>query len=197
MEKIPETQPAELQRNEAAAAYTAAYSGSGPISGELIPAHFKLGAVLVIIALAVPVFLQPNLVSVAKVLMFYFMLSVGSICLAIFFFQGWILDKLRLAEDIADMVQDEATVQLTMVNHKLADLNYRFVEKHDVSTTEVLPDFLKNLTPFAMLFLNKEKSMMRWAMLGMKFAKSAMDLYKARENDSGKHGREHRTREHT
>lgn len=196
MEKTPDTQAAEIQRSEAAAAYTAAYSG--PISGDLIPAQYKVGAALFVIALAVPVFLQPNLVSVAKVLMFYFMLLVGSLCLAIFFFQGWILDKLRLAEDIADMVQDEATVQLAMVNHKLADLNYRFVEKHDASTSEVLPDFLKNLTPFAMLFLNKEKSMVRWAMLGMKFAKSAMDLYKARENDNGKPvSRDHRTRERT
>ncbi|PZM80916.1 MAG: hypothetical protein DKT66_16905 [Candidatus Melainabacteria bacterium] len=196
MDKTPETQAADIQRSEAAAAYAAAYSG--PISGELIPAQYKVGAVLALIALAVPVFMQPNLVSAAKVLMFYFMLCVGSFCLAVFFFQGWILEKLRLAEDIADMVQDEATVQLTMVNHKLADLNYRFVEKHDASTSEMLPDFLKNLTPFAMLFLNKEKSMMRWAMLGMKFAKSAMDLYKARENDSNKHAsRSYRTRDIT
>ena len=106
MEKTPDTQAAEIERSEAAAAYTAAYSG--PISGDLIPAQYKLGAALVLIALAVPVFLQPNLVSAAKVLMFYFMLAVGSICLGIFFFQSWILDKLRLAEDIADMVQDEA-----------------------------------------------------------------------------------------
>lgn len=195
MEKTPDTQAAEIQRSEAAAAYSAAYSG--PISGDLIPAQYKVAAVLFVVALAVPVFMQPNLVSAAKVLMFYFMLSVGLLCLTIFFFQGWILEKLRLAEDIADMVQDEATVQLTMVNHKLADLNYRFVEKHDASTSDVLPDFLKNLTPFAMLFLNKEKSMVRWAMLGMKFAKSAMDLYKARENDNGKQvSSDRRTREH-
>lgn len=195
MEKTPDTQAAEIQRSEAAAAYSAAYSG--PISGDLIPTQYKVAAVLFVVALAVPVFMQPNLVSAAKVLMFYFMLSVGLLCLTIFFFQGWILEKLRLAEDIADMVQDEATVQLTMVNHKLADLNYRFVEKHDASTSDVLPDFLKNLTPFAMLFLNKEKSMVRWAMLGMKFAKSAMDLYKARENDNGKQvSSDRRTREH-
>ncbi|MBX9948579.1 MAG: hypothetical protein K2Y39_05430 [Candidatus Obscuribacterales bacterium] len=195
MEKTPDTQAAEIQRSEAAAAYSAAYSG--PISGDLIPTQYKVAAVLFVVALAVPVFMQPNLVSAAKVLMFYFMLSVGLLCLTIFFFQGWILEKLRLAEDIADMVQDEATVQLTMVNHKLAELNYRFVEKHDASTSDVLPDFLKNLTPFAMLFLNKEKSMVRWAMLGMKFAKSAMDLYKARENDNGKQvSSDRRAREH-
>ncbi len=86
MEKTPETQAADIQRSEAAAAYTAAYSG--PISAELIPAQYKVGAVLVLIALAVPVIMQPNLVSAAKVLMFYFMLSVGSVCLVVFFFQG-------------------------------------------------------------------------------------------------------------
>lgn len=185
MEKTPESHAKEVQSSEAAAAYAAAYSG--PISADLIPTQYKVIAVLVVIALAIPVFLQPNLVSAAKVIMFYFMLAVGVISLSIFFFQGWILEKLRLAEDIADMVQDEATVQLAMVNHKLADLNYRFVEKHDSSTSDVLPDFLKNLTPFAMLFLSKEKSMVRWAMLGMKFAKSAMELYRARENDTRDH----------
>jgi len=185
MEKTPESHAKEVQRSEAAAAYTAAYSG--PISMDLIPTQYKVIALLVVIVLAIPVILQPNLVSAAKVIMFYFMLAVAVISLSIFFFQGWILEKLVLAEDIADMVQDEATVQLAMVNHKLADLNYRFVEKHDSSTSEVLPDFLKNLTPFAMLFLSKEKSMVRWAMLGMKFAKSAMELYKARENDTRDH----------
>jgi hypothetical protein len=185
MERTPESHAREVQSSEAAAAYAAAYSG--PISADLIPTQYKVMAVLVVIALSIPVFLQPNLVSAAKVIMFYFMLAVAVISLAIFFFQGWILEKLILAEDIADMVQDEATVQLAMVNHKLADLNYRFVEKHDTSTSEVLPDFLKNLTPFAMLFLSKEKSMVRWAMLGMKFAKSAMELYKARENDTREH----------
>lgn len=185
MERNPDSQVAEIDGSQAAAAYTAAYSG--PISSDLIPTQYKVIAALVVIALAVPVFLQPNLVSAAKVIMFYFMLVVGVISLTIFFFQGWILEKLMLAEDIADMVQDEATVQLALVNHKLADLNYRLVERHDASTTEALPAFLKNLTPFAMLFLNKEKSMVRWAMLGMKFAKSAMELYKARENDSRGH----------
>lgn len=185
MERNPDSQVAEIDSSQAAAAYTAAYSG--PISADLIPTQYKVIAALIVIALAVPVFLQPNLVSAAKVIMFYFMLVVGVISLTIFFFQGWILEKLMLAEDIADMVQDEATVQLALVNHKLADLNYRFVEKHDASTSEVLPAFLKNLTPFAMLFLNKEKSMVRWAMLGMKFAKSAMELYKARENDTREH----------
>lgn len=185
MERTPNSQATDIQSSEAAAAYTAAYSG--PISADLIPTRYKVIAVLVVIALAIPVFLQPNLVSAAKVMMFYFMLAVGVVSLSICFFQGWILEKLILAEDIADMVQDEATVQLAMVNHKLADLNYRFVEKHDSSTSEVLPDFLKNLTPFAMLFLNKEKSMVRWAMLGVKFAKSAMELYKARENDTRDH----------
>jgi hypothetical protein len=185
MERTPNSQATDVQSSEAAAAYTAAYSG--PISADLIPTRYKVIAVLVVIALAIPVFLQPNLVSAAKVIMFYFMLAVGVVSLSICIFQGWILEKLILAEDLADMVQDEATVQLAMVNHKLADLNYRFVEKHDSSTREVLPDFLKNLTPFAMLFLNKEKSMVRWAMLGVKFAKSAMELYKARENDTGDH----------
>lgn len=185
MEKTPESHAKEVQSSEAAMAYTAAYSG--PISADLIPVQYKVIAGLTVIALAIPVFLQPNLVSAAKVIIFYFMLAVAVISLAIFFFQGWILEKLVLAEDIADIVQDEATVQLAMVNHKLADLNYRFVEKHDTSTSDVLPDFLKNLTPFAMLFLSKEKSMVRWAMLGMKFAKSAMDLYKARENDTRDH----------
>ncbi len=185
MERTPESHAQEVQSSEAAAAYTAAYRG--PISADLIPTQYKVIAVLVVIALTIPVILQPNLVSAAKVIMFYFMLAVGVISLSIFFFQGWIMEKLTLAEDIADMVQDEATVQLAMVNHKLADLNYRFVEKHDSSTSEVLPDFLKNLTPFAMLFLNKEKSMVRWAMLGVKFAKSAMELYKARENDTRDH----------
>ncbi len=185
MERTPNSQATDIQSSEAAAAYTAAYSG--PISADLIPTRYKVIAVLVVIALAIPVFLQPNLVSAAKVMMFYFMLAVGVVSLSICIFQGWILEKLILAEDIADMVQDEATVQLAMVNHKLADLNYRFVEKHDSSTSEVLPDFLKNLTPFAMLFLNKEKSMVRWAMLGVKFAKSAMELYKARENDTRDH----------
>ncbi len=190
MEINPNSQASDIQRSEAAAAYTAAYSG--PITSDLIPAQYKVMAAVFVIALAVPVFLQPNLVSAAKVLMFYFMLVVGVICLSICIFQGWILEKLRLAEDIADMVQDEATVQLAMVNHKLADLNYRFVEKHDASTSDALPSFLKNLTPFAMLFLSKEKSMVRWATLGMKFAKSAMDLYKARENDT----RDHAAREY-
>lgn len=185
MEITPESHAKDVQSSEAAAAYAAAYSG--PISADLIPTQYKVMAVLLVVALAIPVILQPNLVSAAKVIMFYFMLAVGVVSLAIFFFQGWIMEKLILAEDIADMVQDEATVQLAMVNHKLADLNYRFVEKHDTSTSEVLPDFLKNLTPFAMLFLSKEKSMVRWATLGMKFAKSAMDLYKARENDTRDH----------
>jgi hypothetical protein len=185
MERNPDSQVTEIDSSQAAAAYTAAYSG--PISGDLIPTQYKVVAGLIVIALAIPIFLQPNLVSAAKVIMFYFMLVVAVISLTIFFFQGWILEKLMLAEDIADMVQDEATVQLALVNHKLADLNYRFVEKHDASTSEVLPAFLKNLTPFAMLFLNKEKSMVRWAMLGMKFAKSAMELYKARENDTREH----------
>ncbi|MCC7527662.1 MAG: hypothetical protein IT342_04010 [Candidatus Melainabacteria bacterium] len=185
MERTPNSQATDMRSSEAAAAYTAACSG--PISADLIPTRYKVIAVLVVIALAIPVFLQPNLVSAAKVMMFYFMLAVGLISLSICIFQGWILEKLILAEDIADMVQDEATVQLAMVNHKLADLNYRFVEKRESSTSEILPDFLKNLTPFAMLFLNKEKSMVRWAMLGVKFAKSAMELYKARENDRRDH----------
>lgn len=185
MERTPNSQATDMRSSEAAAAYTAACSG--PISADLIPTRYKVIAVLVVIALAIPVFLQPNLVSAAKVMMFYFMLAVGLISLFICIFQGWILEKLILAEDIADMVQDEATVQLAMVNHKLADLNYRFVEKRESSTSEILPDFLKNLTPFAMLFLNKEKSMVRWAMLGVKFAKSAMELYKARENDRRDH----------
>lgn len=190
MDNTPSTNETGPDSNQAAAAYTAAYSG--PISADLIPMQYKVIAGLIVIALAVPIFMQPNLVSAAKVLMFYFMLTVATICLTICFFRAWILDKLQLAEEIADMVQDEATVQLAMVNHKLADLNYRFVEKHDVSTTEVLPAFLKNLTPFAMLFLNKEKSMVKWAMLGAKFAKSAMELYKARENDTrGQRDREH------
>ena len=189
MERTPDTQTADIQSSEAAAAYAAAYSG--PISSCLIPLQYKVVGAAVVIAMAIPVFLQPNLVSAAKVIMFYFMLVVGVICLAICFFQGWILEKLRMAEDIADMVQDEATVQLTMVNHKLADLNYRFVEKHDATTSDVLPSFLKNLTPFAMLFLNKEKSMVRWAMMGAKVAKSAIELYKAREKDT----RDHATRE--
>jgi len=191
MNNTPSTNETTVDSNQAAAAYSAAYSG--PISADLIPMQYKVIAALLVIALAVPVFLQPNLVSAAKVLMFYFMMVVGVICLTICVFRSWILDKLELAEEIADMVQDEATVQLAMVNHKLADLNYRFVEKHDASTSDVLPDFLKNLTPFAMLFLSKEKSMMKWAMLGAKFAKSAMELYKARESDTRGHGtREHR-----
>jgi hypothetical protein len=191
MENTPITRETETESSQAAAAYTAAYSG--PISADLIPMQYKLIAGLIVIALAIPVFMQPNLVSAAKVLMFYFMLVVAVICLAICFFRSWILDKLQMAEEIADMVQDEATVQLAMVNHKLADLNYRFLEKQDASTTEVLPAFLKNLTPFAMLFLNKEKSMVKWAMLGSKFAKSAMELYKARENETrGQGAREHR-----
>lgn len=191
MDNTPSTNERASDSSQAEAAYTAAYSG--PISADLIPMQYKVVAGLIVIALAVPVFLQPNLVSAAKVLMFYFMLAVATICLSICFFRSWILDKLQMAEEIADMVQDEATVQLTMVNHKLADLNYRFVEKHDASTSEVLPDFLKNLTPFAMLFLNKEKSMVKWAMLGAKFAKSAMELYKARDKDTrGRDAREHR-----
>lgn len=191
MDNTPSTNERASDSSRAEAAYTAAYSG--PISADLIPMQYKVVAGLIVIALAVPVFLQPNLVSAAKVLMFYFMLAVATICLSICFFRSWILDKLQMAEEIADMVQDEATLQLTMVNHKLADLNYRFVEKHDASTSEVLPDFLKNLTPFAMLFLNKEKSMVKWAMLGAKFAKSAMELYKARDKDTrGRDAREHR-----
>ncbi|MBA3859356.1 MAG: hypothetical protein C0507_20825 [Cyanobacteria bacterium PR.3.49] len=191
MDNTPSTNERASDSSQAEAAYTAAYSG--PISADLIPMQYKVVAGLIVIALAVPVFLQPNLVSAAKVLMFYFMLAVATICLSICFFRSWILDKLQMAEEIADMVQDEATLQLTMVNHKLADLNYRFVEKHDASTSEVLPDFLKNLTPFAMLFLNKEKSMVKWAMLGAKFAKSAMELYKARDKDTrGRDAREHR-----
>lgn len=186
MNSEPNSQLEETRRSEAAAASASAYSDaySGPVSAELIPVQYKLLAGLVVIALAVPIFMQPNLVSAAKVLMLYFMLAVSVVCLAVCVFQVWILEKLRLAEDIADMVQDEAMVQLAVVNHKLADLNYRFFEKPDTTATEILPDFLKNLTPFAMLFINKEKSMMRWATLGMKFAKSAMDLYKAREKDS-------------
>lgn len=191
MDNTPSTNERASDSSQAEAAYTAAYSG--PISADLIPLQYKVVAGLIVIALAVPVFLQPNLVSAAKVLMFYFMLAVATICLSICFFRSWILDKLQMAEEIADMVQDEATVQLTMVNHKLADLNYRFVEKHDASTSEVLPDFLKNLTPFAMLFLNKERSMVKWAILGAKFAKSAMELYKARDKDTrGRDAREHR-----
>ena len=109
MDRTPNQPVPEAQRSESAAAYAAAYDG--PISLDLIPAKYKLLAILVVIALLVPVVMQPNLVSAAKVMMFYFMLAVGTICLSICVFQNYIVEKLRLAEDIADFAQDEATVE--------------------------------------------------------------------------------------
>jgi len=165
---------------EAALAYTSSFDVP-LISADLIPPQVKVVSVLLLISLAVPIFMQPNLVSAAKVIMIYVMVSFSAVALVIAFFRDWLFEKLVLVEDIADMVKEEASMQLQLVNHKLNELNYRYFEKKDSTARDVLPEFLRNLTPFAMLIINKEQSMMRWASVGMKFAKSAMELYQARK----------------
>lgn len=141
---------------------------------------------LVVIALAIPVVLeiaQLHWTNVAKYLMIYFVTGTALVSLAIAILHRQILEKLQLLEELADALQEETRIQLGLVGGKLQDLNERLFDKKANKTEDMLPDFLKSLGPFAMLILKRETSLIQWGMIGSKFVKNAMDLWKTRQKE--------------
>ena len=147
-------------------------------AGQIYARYAVIAGLILLLPIAMEIALQ-NWIGAGKLIVVYFVLATSVVSFAIIIYRALILEKLSLLEQLADIIRDESSAQLETTTQKLSTLNQRLFDKQDATTQEILPDLFKSLGPFAMLLMSRETSLVKWGMIGAKFAKNAFELWKA------------------
>lgn len=120
----------------------------------------------------------------AKILLIEVMVVSALISLVIVLASRQIKHGLSQAEEIAHFASDQAFVELNTARETLAQIRRKLSREEQELASGAIPELLKTVGPFVMLFIQKEKSIFKWGMLGMKIAQNAMALMKERAKHS-------------
>ncbi|MBI2812617.1 MAG: hypothetical protein HYX67_17565 [Candidatus Melainabacteria bacterium] len=149
--------------------------------------HFiKIGCVAAIanllLIIALVIFVNP--LFAGKFLLIEVMVILSALCLAVFKFQGEIMSKLTQAEEIAYVVRDQAFVDLNVARDELRRLRHKLRRDTDDEGYGHVNELLKMISPLVMMFVQKEKNILRWGMFGWKVAQNAMAVIQQRSKES-------------
>ncbi|MBS1955483.1 MAG: hypothetical protein JST89_14970 [Cyanobacteria bacterium SZAS-4] len=111
------------------------------------------------------------------------MLGISAVCLAIFWYRKLILSHLTDAEEIAYVVRDQAFVDLNMARQELRRMRHKLRRDTDDEGYGHVNELLKMVSPLVMMFIQKEKNILRWGMFGWKVAQNAMAVIKQRSKE--------------
>ncbi len=125
-----------------------------------------------------------NALFAGKVLVIEVMVGISAICLAIFKFQPEIMNELTHAEELAYLARDQAFVDLNMAREELKRLRHKLRRDTDDEGYGHVNELLKMISPLVMMFVQKEKNILRWGMFGWKVAQNAMAVVKQRSKES-------------
>ncbi|HEY9731752.1 MAG TPA: hypothetical protein V6C89_07560 [Drouetiella sp.] len=135
--------------------------------------------VLAIVALTI--FVNP--LFAGKVLLIEVMFALSAVCLGIVIGHGKIMTLLTQAEDIAYLARDQAFVDLNMAREELVRLRHKIRRDVDAEGYGHVNELLKMVSPLVMMFIQKEKNILRWGMFGWKVAQNAMAIIKHRAKE--------------
>lgn len=125
-----------------------------------------------------------NALFAGKVLVIEVMVGVSAVCLTIFKYQPKIMDELTHAEEIANLARDQAFVDLNMAREELRRLRHKLRRDTDEEGYAHVNELLKMVSPLVVMFIQKEKNILRWGMFGWKVAQNAMAVVKQRSKES-------------
>lgn len=159
-----------------------------PLPSQMIAAHKpdihigpleKLTVLAGILLLLGLIAFQPTWIARGKMAFVEICLSITLVSLAVVFKFNDLMGVLTLLEKLADLARDEAMIQLQAQQHRLGEFNRKFVEKEQDEQSG-LRDLLKKAGPLAMLFIGRERSVIKWGMAGAQFVKQAYDVWKSK-----------------
>ncbi|HEY9714566.1 MAG TPA: hypothetical protein V6C72_13955 [Chroococcales cyanobacterium] len=116
----------------------------------------------------------------AKILMVEVMLGLALPCLLIALFSAQIMILLEEAELIANVLRDEAMFELQQQQLVLRGIREKLTGGEQVIEQAHISDLLQYVGPLAMMFFQREKSVVKWGMMGMQIAKNALNIWKQR-----------------
>lgn len=125
-----------------------------------------------------------NALFAGKVLVIEVMVGISVACLAVFKFQPKIMDELTHAEEIAYLAREQAFVDLNMARQELRRLRHTLRRDTDEEGYAHVNELLKMVSPLVMMFIQKEKNILRWGMFGWKVAQNAMAVIRQRAKES-------------
>ncbi len=148
--------------------------------------RFALGAIIAAVLETLFLLLCCNFgaLFVGKVIVIQVMVSLGVVCLAVFLFRHDILGHLTDAEEVAYIVRDQAFVDLNMAREEMRRLRHKLRRDTDDEGYGHVNELLKMVSPLMMMFIQKEKNVLRWGMFGWKVAQNAMAVIKQRSKES-------------
>jgi hypothetical protein len=135
--------------------------------------------VLLIVALVI--FVNP--LFAGKIVLVEVMFALSAVCLVIVIGHGKIMTLLTQAEEIAYLARDQAFVDLNMVREELVRLRHKIRRDVDAEGYGHVNELLKMISPLTMMFIQKEKNILRWGMFGWKVAQNAMAIIKQRSKE--------------
>lgn len=159
-----------------------------PLPSQMIAAHkpdieitplTKLSVLAGIAVLIALIAFQPNWIARGKMAFVEMCAFIILLSLAVVFKFHDLMGVLTLLEKLADLARDEAMIQLQAQQHRLAEFNAKFIQKEQ-DEHPGLRDLLQKAGPIAMLFLGRERSVIKWGLAGAKFVKQAYDVWKAK-----------------
>ncbi|MBS2004543.1 MAG: hypothetical protein U0103_08110 [Candidatus Obscuribacterales bacterium] len=132
--------------------------------------------VLAIIALII--FVEP--LFAGKVVLIEVMFAISAVCLVIVIGHNKIMSLLTQAEEIAYFARDQAFIDLNTLREELVRLRHKVRRDVDAEGYGHVNELLKMVSPLVMMFIQKEKNVLRWGMFGWKIAQNAMAIIKQR-----------------
>lgn len=127
--------------------------------------------------------LKNSLLYIAKIVFIYIALGLTGACAAVLINYRELIFTLRQAEELTNVVRDEAVFQLEALRAMLEDLKKRLFPPTEEQAHASVAELVKSALPVVMLLINKEKNALRWGMFGLKVAREAMDFFKATPKD--------------
>ncbi len=119
-----------------------------------------------------------------KVLVIEVMFAISAICLATLWFQPKIMSELTQAEELAYLAREQAFVDLNMAREELKRLRHKLRRDTDDEGYGHVNELLKMVSPLVMMFIQKEKNVLRWGMFGWKVMQNAMAVIKQHSKES-------------
>lgn len=141
-----------------------------------------IGAIVNLLVIVALCFFVSALVA-GKIVVVEVMVVLSAICLAIFYYRKLIMSHLTDAEEIAYVVRDQAFVDLNMARQELRRLRHKLRRDTDDEGYGHVNELLKMVSPLVMMFVQKEKNILRWGMFGWKVAQNAMAVIKQRSKE--------------
>jgi hypothetical protein len=151
----------------------------GDFTIDLAPVKYAvIGAILIFTFISV----KFSPLVAAKIIVFLFFMALALVCFGIFFIHRLLLVKLMELEHMGNQIRDDALAQIVAGRDGLEKLNQRLSggnSNHDDGSSSV-PELLKAISPLLMFAMQKEKSLIRWGMTGLKVARTIQGFFKGK-----------------